>query len=248
MSHIHLLTSKQNKRKPILDKNEVERYFEEGDIVLSGGQRSTFKITKITDINIRIKPTAAKSKPNLRYDKLQVINKFFDNVDPNKIEKTVGNILQENDLFESQTESYLYGFIVEYKKRKTEQIITKKEYDRSFVERLYQSAHDTREQRLDRLSKAQKKPQTSIVRTKYFIRNTDVITEVLLRANGKCEHCGMPAPFMRAKDSTPYLEIHHTIPLSDNGDDTIENAVALCPNCHRMFHFGQKNNVVTIDS
>jgi 5-methylcytosine-specific restriction protein A len=26
--------------------------------------------------------------------------------------------------------------------------------------------------------------------------------------------------------------------LASDGDDTVENAVALCPNCHRRAHFG----------
>jgi len=70
------------------------------------------------------------------------------------------------------------------------------------------------------------------------MRNPDVIAEVLERANGICEYCGNPAPFNRASDGTPYLEIHHKKPLSQGGDDSVENAVALCPNCHREDHFG----------
>ena len=40
------------------------------------------------------------------------------------------------------------------------------------------------------------------------------------------------------RDGTPYLEVHHKIPLAKDGEDTIENAEALCPNCHREKHFG----------
>jgi len=47
-----------------------------------------------------------------------------------------------------------------------------------------------------------------------------------------------PAPFLRKKDQSPYLEVHHMIQLADGGEDTTENAVALCPNCHRQLHFG----------
>lgn len=38
------------------------------------------------------------------------------------------------------------------------------------------------------------------------------------------------------KDGNPYLESHHIIWLSKGGDDSIENTVALCPNCHRKMH------------
>jgi 5-methylcytosine-specific restriction protein A len=32
------------------------------------------------------------------------------------------------------------------------------------------------------------------------------------------------------------LEVHHIQWLSNDGDDTIDNIVALCPNCHRKMH------------
>lgn len=101
-----------------MDKQEVEKYFKVGEKVLSGGGTKFFEITKITDINIRIKPTNAKSPSRLRYDKLQVLYDNFEKVNPNQIEKTVGTILTQNNLFDSQAESYLYGFIIEYRKRK----------------------------------------------------------------------------------------------------------------------------------
>jgi 5-methylcytosine-specific restriction endonuclease McrA len=31
-------------------------------------------------------------------------------------------------------------------------------------------------------------------------------------------------------------DVHHKIPLSDGGRHTIENAIVLCPNCHRLEH------------
>ncbi|WP_413817679.1 HNH endonuclease [Pseudomonas viridiflava] len=33
------------------------------------------------------------------------------------------------------------------------------------------------------------------------------------------------------------MEVHHKIRLADGGLDTLENAVALCPNCHRATHY-----------
>jgi 5-methylcytosine-specific restriction enzyme A len=54
-------------------------------------------------------------------------------------------------------------------------------------------------------------------------------------ANGKCRLCEAPAPFLD-KDGEPYLECHHIEWLSQGGEDSIENAVALCPNCHRKMH------------
>ncbi|WP_083791491.1 HNH endonuclease [Chlorobium ferrooxidans] len=34
----------------------------------------------------------------------------------------------------------------------------------------------------------------------------------------------------------PYLESHHVIWLSRDGRDSVDNVVALCPNCHRKMH------------
>lgn len=70
-----------------------------------------------------------------------------------------------------------------------------------------------------------------------FVRNPHVVAEVLRRANGTCERCRSEAPFDRA-DGTPYLEVHHIVRLADDGDDSVENAIALCPNCHRELHYG----------
>lgn len=55
------------------------------------------------------------------------------------------------------------------------------------------------------------------------------------RAKGRCELCEGPAPFKR-KDGTAYLETHHIVWLARDGEDTVENTVALCPNCHRRMH------------
>jgi 5-methylcytosine-specific restriction endonuclease McrA len=99
-------------------------------------------------------------------------------------------------------------------------------------------------ERRRRLSVARRIPKKTEIISIAYIRNPDVIAEVLSRANGFCEVCKMKAPFLRATDETPYLEIHHEIPLAKGGEDVIENAVAVCPNCHRKAHFGviaQKN-------
>jgi 5-methylcytosine-specific restriction protein A len=71
-----------------------------------------------------------------------------------------------------------------------------------------------------------------------FKRNPDVVVETLSRANGVCEKCNKNAPFLRKKDKTPYLEVHHKTMLSNGGEDTLENTIAVCPNCHRELHYG----------
>jgi hypothetical protein len=98
---------------------------------------------------------------------------------------------------------------------------------------------DSAPTRRARLKAATKHPAKVLTLAQIYARNPDVVAEVLLRANGVCEICLNPAPFRRAKDGSPYLEVHHKIQLSANGEDTVENAIAVCPNCHRHAHFGQ---------
>jgi len=35
------------------------------------------------------------------------------------------------------------------------------------------------------------------------------------------------------------LEIHHIVPVAEDGSDTADNLVALCPNCHSLHHKGE---------
>ena len=108
------------------------------------------------------------------------------------------------------------------------------EFDESVQESLLSSP----EERQMRIDGADEIPSSRITTVKVYNRNADVVASVLIRANGICESCGNQAPFIRRKDNTPYLEVHHKIKLADGGKDTVGNAEALCPNCHREAHFG----------
>ena len=79
------------------------------------------------------------------------------------------------------------------------------------------------------------KPSRSRVNTTVYYRDPVIAAAVKERANGKCDLCGQSAPFNNA-NGLPYLEEHHLIRLADGGDDSVDNAVALCPNCHRKMH------------
>ncbi|WP_421511460.1 HNH endonuclease [Enterobacter sp. JS8-1] len=108
-----------------------------------------------------------------------------------------------------------------------------------FDEAIRESFNLAPEERKKRLKEINSTiPVTRRVLAIVFVRSPDVVAEVLHRAMGNCEKCHKPAPFHRSKDNTPYLEVHHIIPLSKGGEDTIENAIAVCPNCHRQAHFG----------
>lgn len=72
---------------------------------------------------------------------------------------------------------------------------------------------------------------------KIYQRSRKVAHYVLMRAQGACESCEKPAPFMK-KDGTPYLEPHHVNRLSDGGLDHPRYVGAVCPSCHREIHSG----------
>ena len=94
------------------------------------------------------------------------------------------------------------------------------------------------EARRKRLALAKKVPQRLPVVVLAYARNPDVVAEVLERAKGICERCLKSAPFLRRKDKSPYLEVHHKKQLAEDGEDSVENTIALCPNCHRESHYG----------
>jgi 5-methylcytosine-specific restriction endonuclease McrA len=100
------------------------------------------------------------------------------------------------------------------------------------------SRNDRAEERRARLKNAPKVPQKIKKTVTVYERNADVVAEVLEMADGKCQGCGNSAPFKRLIDQSPYLEVHHKVRLADGGEDTVENAIALCPNCHREKHYG----------
>lgn len=107
-----------------------------------------------------------------------------------------------------------------------------------FASNVEQASGDSSEERLRRLGLAPKLPQRVSVLAYEFVRNADVVAETLYRANGICGRCDSDAPFKRRTNQSPYLEVHHKKRLADGGEDTLDNAIALCPNCHRELHFG----------
>lgn len=80
-------------------------------------------------------------------------------------------------------------------------------------------------------------PEKETISVTLYKRDPLVVAETLRLANGYCELCEVESPF-KTKSGRDYLEVHHVIPLSKQGSDTVSNTVALCPNCHRMLHFG----------
>ncbi len=90
---------------------------------------------------------------------------------------------------------------------------------------------------LKRIAQKQQKkePKTVTSTVTQRIRDPYIAEYAKKRANGICQLCGNSAPFNKA-NGEPYLESHHIEWLSNGGEDSIDNTVALCPNCHRKIH------------
>ncbi|MEH6532218.1 MAG: HNH endonuclease [Photobacterium frigidiphilum] len=85
------------------------------------------------------------------------------------------------------------------------------------------------------VSQGRKAPTRYQQQSTNYERNIWVAEFAKRLANGICQLCLLPAPFNNSKGE-PYLETHHIVWLSKDGEDTIENTVALCPNCHKKMH------------
>jgi 5-methylcytosine-specific restriction endonuclease McrA len=114
----------------------------------------------------------------------------------------------------------------------------------NFDRAVEQSRKLSFEERQHRLASSDKMPKRTRTWMMAFRRNPYVAAEVLERAKGVCESCGVYAPFRKASNGDPYLEVHHVKRLIDGGEDTIQNAIAVCPNCHRRQHHGVPDEVV----
>jgi 5-methylcytosine-specific restriction protein A len=73
-------------------------------------------------------------------------------------------------------------------------------------------------------------------RANTYHRSEAVKTYIQARADGLCEGCGAPAPFITAA-GRPYIEPHHIRRLTDGGPDHPRWVVGVCPNCHRRAHY-----------
>lgn len=113
--------------------------------------------------------------------------------------------------------------------------------DKSIIDEYYEKkVKKIRKLSIEELEEKARQTQSSHPSRRYttsqtYERNPYVSEFTKRRAHGVCELCNQVAPFTN-KQNEPYLETHHIEWLSNGGSDTIENTVALCPNCHKKMH------------
>lgn len=87
-------------------------------------------------------------------------------------------------------------------------------------------------------SKKQRSRTKTVTKIEY-VRNDLISIAALSRSQWKCEMPKFSNSLFMRDNGNPYLEVHHIIPLSEDGPDSIENTAALCPHCHRNLHSGK---------
>ena len=79
--------------------------------------------------------------------------------------------------------------------------------------------------------------------TKRYKRDSSLAKNAIVRSDFKCDLDKSHVSFI-AKNGKQYMEAHHLIPFSSQDDfknslDVDANIVCLCPNCHKMLHYGK---------
>lgn len=70
----------------------------------------------------------------------------------------------------------------------------------------------------------------------FYARDPKVREAVVKRAKGRCEYCGQLG--FETSSGKRFVETHHIIQLANQGPDTVDNVIGLCPNHHRQAHYG----------
>jgi predicted HNH restriction endonuclease len=86
------------------------------------------------------------------------------------------------------------------------------------------------------VSKAEPAKREYLIET--YARNQGWVTEAKNRFGVYCLCAGCQNTFLKP-DGEPYIEVHHIIPLSDGGEDSLWNLAVLCAHHHRLAHFAE---------
>lgn len=90
------------------------------------------------------------------------------------------------------------------------------------------------------------KPSTNTVNGRIWKRDPRVAKNALVKADYSCILDSNHKTFTSRATSENYVEAHHLVPMGLQGQfdvslDVPGNVVALCPNCHRLLHQGEKS-------
>lgn len=78
--------------------------------------------------------------------------------------------------------------------------------------------------------------------SKFRQRNKTIVNNLKALYQGKCQITGTEFTFHK-KNGELYSEVHHLIPLGENGSDSYSNAIVVSPLVHRMLHFADVSEI-----
>ncbi len=84
------------------------------------------------------------------------------------------------------------------------------------------------------------RPSTKSVSIRSYERSALVAAIAKLRADNRCELPNCHHPAFVEEDGIVFTEVHHIEPLSEGGEDVLENVACLCPAHHREVHVGRQ--------
>jgi len=145
-----------------------------------------------------------------------------------------GKPYSERQLDEEDTDRQVWVFPLTVAEGKV-LVVDEEKYKSALVKQQWEVKKLSLEELKKRAGKSHKVPGYRMVRVKQYDRDPNIVELAKRYANGICQLCKSKAPFMD-KSKEYFLETHHIIWLSKGGEDSIENTVALCPNCHRKMH------------
>lgn len=90
---------------------------------------------------------------------------------------------------------------------------------------------------LEKYSETMSKETSRDQRLVLQIKRNKTISKILkVKYNYKCQICNIQ---IRTKVGGYYIESAHIIPLSNDGEDTPDNMIVVCPNHHKMIDYGE---------
>ncbi|WP_187151998.1 HNH endonuclease [Treponema endosymbiont of Eucomonympha sp.] len=79
-----------------------------------------------------------------------------------------------------------------------------------------------------------------IINSKAYKRDLYQIGLIKKYRGNKCQFCSHT---IRKKSGEYYSEASHITPKSEGGDEKLENILVLCPNCHKLFDLGSREEI-----
>ena len=236
-------TQKENMKIPPLDRTDRSREYNSYSTIIRANVIYLYLFEGLSHRAIDEKVIGLDSTKSKGWQSMGILH-FLGLKKPHK---NIFNGINTNTAIASLLEigtndaSLVASYIEKYE---NQEVLDKDTFEREFLEEIRISKQKGKQLRQSDLSKTEDKiPEQVEVISIAFRRNPDVVVAVLERASGFCETCHLKAPFLRARDNSPYLEVHHVVRLADGGKDNVGNAIALCPNCHREAHYGVSTDV-----